>query len=317
MPTWTDTDMKTFGRFLVDRNVIFAAALVLALLVPGAAPYLRPFLLPVLGLVIMISLLPIGPEAFKSPKTVLVNAAAGIGVNYLILTGVILAGARLLISDPELRTGFILAAATPPAVAVVPFAEMLGGSRTLSLFGMVGGFVAAFLLLPLVTLVFIGSDVVEPGRLVVILLVLIVVPFLVSRLFRAVRLDTAAEPYKGSVTNVCFGIAFFIMVAANHDTIIHQTSVLVLPIVVGILIMAVSGGVVTAVSMLLSVDRRTRVSLVLLATLKNYAISAGLGLLLFSERTALPSVIMTIIMIPYIILFDLIYGPPRKKDKPY
>jgi len=309
--------MKTLGRFLLDRNVIFTAALVLALVAPGAEPYLRPLLLPVLALVIMISLLSIGPEAFRSPKTVLGNAAAGIGVSYLLLTGVILAAARLLIADPELRTGFILAAATPPAVAVVPFAEMLGGSRTLSLFGMVGGLLAAFLLLPLITLVFIGSDIVEPGKLVVILLVLIVVPFLVSRLFRAVRLDTAAEPYKGPVTNVCFGIAFFIMVAANHDTIIHQTSVLVLPIVVGILIMAVSGGIVTAACRLLSVDRRTHISLVLLATLKNYAVSAGLGILLFSERTALPSVMMTIIMIPYIILFDMLNGPRRKEDKPY
>ncbi len=309
--------MKTLGRFLVDRNVIFTAALVLALALPGAEPYLRPLLLPVLALVIMISLLSIGPEAFRSPKAVLGDTVIGIGVSYLLLTGVILAAARLFITDPELRTGFILAAATPPAVAVVPFAEMLGGSRTLSLFGMVGGLLAAFLLLPLITFVFIGSDIVDPGRLVVILLVLIVVPFLVSRLLRAVGLGTAAEPYKGPVTNVCFGIAFFIMVAANHTTIIHETSVLVPPTVVWILIMAVSGGVALAVSMLLSVNRRTRVSLVLLATLKNYAISAGLGLLLFSERTALPSVVMTIMMIPYIILFDLIYGPRRKKDKPY
>jgi bile acid:Na+ symporter, BASS family len=309
--------MRTFGRFILDRNFVFVGALVLGLAAPGAAAYLQPLLFPALALVIMISALAIGPEAFRSAKSVLANGFIGIGVNYVLMTGVILAAGWFLISDAQLRTGFILVAAIPPAVAVIPFAEMLGGDRTLSLFGVVGGFAAAFLLLPLITLVFIGSDILEPGRLVLILTGLIIVPFLVSRLLRAVRLDTALAPYKGRVTNLCFGIVFYIMVAANHDSIVRHTSILVPPIAVGLLVMVLSGGIVSAVCRLFSVNRQTRISLVLLATLKNYAVSAGLGLLLFSERTALPSVIMTIIMIPYIIIFDLVDGPRKKKDKPY
>jgi bile acid:Na+ symporter, BASS family len=304
--------MKTFGRFLLDRNLIFTVALVLGLGAPWAALYLRPMMLPLLALIIVISSLSIGPEAFRSPKSVLGNALAGIGVNYLLMTGVILAAGLYLVSDPELRTGFILVAAIPPAVAVIPFGEMLGGNRELSLFGVVGGFVAAFPLLPLITLVFIGSDILQTGRLVLILAELIVVPFIVSRLLRALRLDIPAGPYKGLVTNLCFGIVFYIMVAANHEDIVSHPSGLVWPAAIGFLVMAVSGGIASAVSRLFSADRATRISLVLLATLKNNAVSAGLALLLFSERTALPSVIMTILMIPYIILFDLFFGLQRK-----
>jgi BASS family bile acid:Na+ symporter len=306
--------MKTFGHFILDRNLIFAGALLLGLFFPGGTPYLLPLLFPTLALVILISTLSIGPELFKSPKGVLVYALIGIGVNYLLMTGVILATGELLISDPALRTGFILMAAIPPAVAVIPFTEILGGNRTLSLFGTIGGFLAAFLLLPLISLIFIGSDVLEPKKLILILTELIVIPIVISRLLRAIRLERVIEPYRGPITNLCFGIAFYVMVAANHESIVHQTAILVLPILVGILITVVSGGIVLSAARLLSASRQTGISLVLLATLKNYAVSAGLGLVLFSERAALPSVVMTVIMVPYIILLDLFYGHGKKKN---
>ncbi|MBN2224011.1 MAG: bile acid:sodium symporter [Deltaproteobacteria bacterium] len=310
-------DMKNFGRFILDRNFIFLGALLLGLLFPGGAPFLLPLLFPALALVIMISMLSIGPEVFRSPKVVFKHALIGIGVNYLVMTGVILAAGRLLISDPALRTGFILMAAIPPAVAVIPFTEMLGGNRTASLFGTVGGFFSAFLLLPLITLIFIGTDIVEPSRLFLILTGLIIVPFVFSRLLRGLHLDAAVEPYKGPVTNLCFGTVFYIMVAANHHIIVHQTSVLVLLIAVGLLIMAVSAAIVLTAARLLSADPRTRISLLLLATLKNYAVSAGLGLVLFSDRAALPSVIMTVIMVPYILLLGFFIGRRKRKGTPY
>lgn len=306
--------MKIFGRIVFDRNLIFAGALALGLAAPGAAGPMLVLLFPVLGLVILISSLSIGPEAFRRPTSALGGALAGVAANYLLMTAVIIAVARLMISDVELRTGFILVAAIPPAVAVIPFAEMLGGNRTLSLFGTVGGLVSAFALMPLVSFTFIGSERLDPGRLLLILTGLIIVPFAVSRLIRAVGLSDAVGPYKGPATNICFGIAFYIMVAANQDSIVRHTGALVLPIAVGILITVVSGGIVLAVCRLFSIDRQTVISLVLLATLKNYAISAGFALALFSERTALPSVIMTIIMIPYIIILDFLYGPRKKEE---
>ena len=309
--------MKTIGRFILDRNLIFTGALILGLVAPGAAGYLRPLLFPVLGLIIVISAMSIGAEAFRPPRGVAANALIGVAANYVLMTGVIIAADLLLVSDPELKTGFFLVAAIPPAVAIIPFTEILGGNRALSLFGVAGGFVAAFLMLPLITLVFIGSNVVMPKTLVLILTGLIIVPVLVSRLLRAVHLDRAVGPYRGPITNLCFGIVFYIMVAANHDGIVRQVDALATLVTVGLLIMAVSGGIVAAAGRLFSAGRRTQVSLLLLATLKNYAVSAGLGLVLFSERTALPSVVMTVIMIPYIIVLDLLFGFQRKKDKPH
>jgi BASS family bile acid:Na+ symporter len=304
-------------RVIFDRNFIFTLSFVLGLLVPGGLRYTMPLLLPSLGLVIVVSTLSIGTEIFRSPRVFLTGSFAGVGVNYLLMSGVILAVGALLISDPQLRIGFILVAAVPCAVAVVPFSDILDGDTVLSLFGMIGSYLSAFLLLPLITMLFIGSDLLDPKKLALILAELIMIPLLISRIARAVRLDAAIDPYKGPITNVLLGVAFYVMVAANRDVILHQTSVLLLVTIVGVTISAISGGLVWGASLLLSFRRDTRVSLLLMATLKNYALSAGIGLILFSERTALPSVVMTIIMIPYILALDLLTARHKKNEAPH
>jgi hypothetical protein len=178
---------------------------------------------------------------------------------------------------------------------------------------MIGSYVSAFLLLPLMTILFIGSDLLDPTKLVLVLAELIVIPLLVSRVARLVRLDAVVDPYRGPITNVSLGVAFYTMVSANHDIILHQTSVLLSVIIMGVAVSALSGGITCAVVSFLSCGRRAGISLLLLATLKNYALSAGIGLILFSERAALPSVVMTMIMIPYILILDIVVGKGGKK----
>ncbi len=307
--------MNKAWRIVFDRNLVFTLSFVLGLLVPGGLRYTMPLLLPSLGLVIVISTLSIGTELLRSPKSFLTGSFVGVGANYLLLSSVILVGGALLVSDPQLRIGFILVAAVPCAVAVVPFSDILRGDTVLSLFGMIGSYLSAFLLLPLITILFIGSDLLDPKKLMFILAEMIVIPLLISRLARLVHLDAALDPYKGPITNISLGFAFYVMVAANRDLILHQTSLLLSVTLAGLIVSAVSGGLILAVAALFSVRRAVRVSLLLMATLKNYAFSAGIGLILFSERTALPSVVMTIIMIPYILVFDLLAGK-HKKNKP-
>ncbi len=297
--------MEKTLRFIFDRNLIFTLSFFLGLLLPEGLPYTLWLLLPSLALVIAVSTLSVGSDIFRSPRVFINNSLVGVAVNYLLMSGVTILAGYLLVSDPQLRAGFVLVAAVPAASAVVPFADVLGGDRTLALLGMIGGLLFAFVMLPLITVLFVGSNLLDPKKLLLILVELSIVPLLVSRLFRAVRLDTPMEPYRGPITNLSLGVAFYIMVAVNHDIIVHQTPVLVRVVIVGLIISVVSGGIVLAAARILSVDRRTQISLLLLATLKNYAISAGLGLILFSSRAALPSVVMTIIMIPYIVVLDL------------
>jgi hypothetical protein len=50
---------------------------------------------------------------------------AGIFVNYVVLGGVVLVLSKFFIHDASLWTGFVILAAVPPAVAVIPLTFFL------------------------------------------------------------------------------------------------------------------------------------------------------------------------------------------------
>jgi BASS family bile acid:Na+ symporter len=61
------------------------------------------------------------------------------------------------------------------------------------------------------------------------------------------------------------------------------------------------GWVIEKIGLLFRIDPDTITSLVLLGTLKNYGLAAGLSLALFSEQTAVPATVSSIFLIIYII----------------
>jgi len=113
-----------------------------------------------------------------------------------VLSTVILAMAALLVNNRELWFGFVIVAAVPPAVAVIPFADFLKGDRVYALFGTTGVYLAGLLLMPLMALLFLETDIAEPLSIVMIILELIVGPFVVSRLFIRARLEKEIDPTK-------------------------------------------------------------------------------------------------------------------------
>jgi BASS family bile acid:Na+ symporter len=61
------------------------------------------------------------------------------------------------------------------------------------------------------------------------------------------------------------------------------------------------GWIIERVGHLFRIDPKKLSSLVLVGTLKNYGLAAGLSLALFSKQTALPATVSTIFLIIYII----------------
>ena len=58
---------------------------------------------------------------FRSPKDFILPALVGMLMNYGLLGGLLLGLNFALIRDDTLRAGFVIMAAVPPAVAVIPF----------------------------------------------------------------------------------------------------------------------------------------------------------------------------------------------------
>lgn len=295
------TKLKTLLR---NRNGIFLLALAAGLALPGAAPVTKHLVLPALALAMALSTMEIGNEVFIRPRSLLFPALLGIIMSYIILGNIIIGLSELLIHDETLWTGFVLLAAAPPAVAVIPFSGFLRGNGPLSLIGTVGAYLGALVIMPLITLTLLSSAAFDPLKLIMITLELIVLPLAFSRLLIRKGWKERIEPYRGTAVNWSFFTVLYTMVGLNRDVLLSQTWSLLPVAFISLLSMFLLGFLIDWVCGLFHIPKETRTSLVLLGTLKNQGLSSGLALTLFSQEAAIPSTVSTIIMIGYIIWLD-------------
>jgi len=294
-----------YKRILRNRDFILCLGLGLGLLVPQAANWTEGLTLPALAVVMTLSTMGVSGRVFRSLGALIGPSLAGLAMNYLVLGGFILGTGLLLVDDPALRDGFIILASVPPAVAVIPFTDFLGGDRDFSLIGTTGAYLGALGIMPLMALVFFEAGLVSPLRLMTIVLELIVAPLVASRVLLAAGLAGRIEPYKGAVTNWSFFIVVYTVVSLNRDLFVHHPLTLVPVAGVAVASTFVLGLIIERLAPLLGASGQRTTSLVLLGTLKNYGLAGGLALALFDRQTAVPATVSTVFMIVYIIWLGL------------
>jgi bile acid:Na+ symporter, BASS family len=297
--------MARLKILLRNRNAIFLLALAAGLLFPQAVPVTRHTVLPALALAMALSTMEIENSLFRRPRALVFPALLGVIMNYIILGNIIIGMAALLIRDDTIWTGFVLLAAVPPAVAVIPFSVFLRGNASLSLFGTVGAYLGALAIMPLIAAGLLSSMAFDLFKLLIIILELIVLPLAVSRLLIQRGLKGRIEPYRGTLTNWSFFVVLYTMIGLNRDIILGQTPTL-LPIAsIAIASMFILGFVIDWILSLFHIPQETRTSLVLLGTLKNQGMAGGLALTLFGQEAALPAAVSTMVMTGYIIWLDI------------
>lgn len=288
-------------KLLCDRNVIMLLGLIIGLAWGGAASWTEPLTLPGLALVMTLSTMGISGNLFRPIGNVVNPALAGIAMSYAVFAGVILALSLLFVKDPALRTGFILLAAVPPAVAVIPFTLFLKGNATFSLIGTIGGYLGGLVIMPLITLCFIGADFFNPFKVILVLGELIVIPLIASRILMWAGLDRRLGPVRGSIINWTFFVFNYTVVGLNRDVFLHRPLSLIPLVLIAFASMFLLGWAIEKASDLMRIDPGIRTSLVLLGTLKNYGIAGGVALALFNKEATLPSTVSAILMILYVV----------------
>jgi len=296
--------MAKLKMFLRNRNIIFLLAMAVGLLLPQAARVTQHLVLPALALAMALSTMEIESSHFRRPRSLIFPAVLGVIMSYIILGNIIIGMATLMIGDETLWTGFVLLAAVPPAVAVIPFSVFLRGNGPLSLFGTVGAYLGALAIMPLIAFGLLRSTAFDPFKLLIAIFVLIVLPLAVSRLFIQRRLKERIEPYRGTITNWSFFVVLYALVGLNRDLILGHTLTLLPVALIAFSTSFILGFLIDWVLSLFHIPKDTRTSLVLLGTLKNQGMSGGLALTLFNQETAIPSAVSTMIMIGYIIWLD-------------
>ena len=292
-------------RFLNNRNFIFLLAIGFGLALPQPAVWTKLIMMPALALVMTLATINVSNDYFLKPRAILIPSLFGILMTYVILGGVILAAAALLINAQNIWIGFVLIAAVPPAVAVIPFTAILEGNVSYTLSGTVASYLAALAIMPLMFWIFIGTGFADPYKLIRIMLLLIVLPLVLSRIILYFNWQDRIAPVRGLLTDWGFFVVLYSMIGVNRDLIFSQP-LLIVPIAMVVLAATfVLGFVIEKIGVLAKVDKKNRISLVLLGTLKNQGIAGGLALALFEKEAALPSAVYSVFMILYIMWLDL------------
>ena len=292
-------------RLLRSRDFLLILAILLGLLWGHGAQWTQKIVIPALAVVMTLSTMGVSGSVFRSPRALLVPALVGLAMNYGVLGSVLFGLNALLIREEALRAGFIIMMAVPPAIAVIPFTFLLDGDSTFSLIATIGCYLGALIIMPLITLGFLGAGFVDRVKLITIMLELILVPLIFSRILLRSGMSGRIEPVKGAITNWSFFLVTYTIVGLNRTIFLSQPLSLLPAAAIALTATFFLGFVIEGLSRIFGVDSKKMTSLVLLGTHKNTGLAAGLALALFSEKTAVPATVSTIFMIVYIIWLSL------------
>jgi BASS family bile acid:Na+ symporter len=299
---------------LRNRDFILFLALVLGLAWGTGAQWTRSLTLPALAVAMTLSTTAIGGRVFRDPRKLVVPALAGIMLNFVVLTGALLLLGAVLIREPDFWTGFVILAAVPPAVAVIPFTGFLDGNLEFSLLGSLGAYLGALIITPLVTLGLLGTAFIDPVKLVIIVVELIIVPLIASRVLLWTGASGRLAPVKGTAVNWCFFLVVYTIVGLNRAIFLRSPLSLVPVALIAVASTFLLGFAIERVALWRGVPHETATSLVMLGTLKNYGLAAGVALALVGGRTAVPATVASVFLIVYIIWLGWRKKRCRRRD---
>jgi BASS family bile acid:Na+ symporter len=297
--------MSKLIGLLRDRNFILFLALALGFLLGQGAHWTEKLVLPALAFVMMLSTTSVTGSLFRSPRKLLAPLLAGVTMNYAVLGGLILLLSGLLDLEGPLRTGYVVLAAVPPAVGVIPFTGFLDGDVEFTLIGCLACYLGAFIATPLILFAFLGLSAGFQAKLFTTLIELIIIPLVLSRILVHTGVASRIAPVKGTLLNWSFFLVVYTVVGLNREVFLSQPSSLIPGAAITVTTTFLLGYLIERSGRLLRVDPKKVVSMVLLGTSKNAGFAAGLALTLFGRQTAVPSTIQTISMLSYVIFLDL------------
>jgi len=213
-------------------------------------------------------------------------------VHFVLLSGIILALGNFF--SNQLWGGFVIMAAVPPAVAVVPITKILRGNVQQTIVSLSFLYLISLILTPLILLIFLGEQVTY-WKMLEIVIEFIILPLILSRFIRRLRFSSTQDTI---IVNVCFFLVMFGIVGLNRMALV-QDSLLLGLLTVCIMIRTIGTALmVFIIGDKKKTDRKILVPLALFASFKN----DGLGLLIAS--TILPP----IASVPFIIaiIFEMI-----------
>lgn len=225
-----------------------------------------------------------------------------LGISFLLHPALLVFAGTL--TPRSLWHGWVLMAAVPPAISIVPFTAILRGDVKVSVASTALLYVLALGLTPLIALLLLDVAV-SPYALFTSVLVLILVPLVLSR-------GVAASPLKPDnvviARNLSFG-AFTYFVGAANQAVILEDPALAFYAFAGSALVVGLGAAVTWI-LISRVSMEKRVSLLLFSGYKNAGLAATLAIALLGPTAVVAPTMMILFQILWIALLTRLRRVP-------
>jgi len=296
---------KNLFKILLNRNVILISAVVLGLTIGEKAQYLKPYTTYILIVTMLFSMTGIGTSSLFPLRKVVKPMLTGTLLNYFIFGFVVILLAWVLMPGDQLFYGFVVIAAAPPGVAIVPFAGILKGDIEYSIIGVFGAFLAAVIITPIVIGIFSGfEDTVNPVELIFLMIKLIIVPLVLSRLLLIKAFFPTVKRIRGKMVDVGFAMIIFTAVGMNRQAFFQDYDVLFL---ISLVLLAGTFGIGSLYEYFLRHTKQNSektTAQILLLTIKSSGFSVVTALTLFGEKAAIPSAVLAVIVLLYLLFLS-------------
>lgn len=306
--------MNLIKNILLNRNFILILSVVLGLFVGDGAHYIKDYTVYVLALVMMFSTSGINTKDVFPLKSMLKPLIIGSLLNYVLFGSVLLTLAYFLMPNTNLFLGFVIIAATPPGVAIIPFSNILDGDLRYAVVGTLGGFLFSLIFAPLIFEFF--SDIEGGVKLVDLLLMmvkLVIIPLLLSRLLRFKVIMPTVNKLRGRVIDFGFAIILFTAVGLNKHVFFSDIKILGLVALVLFCSLFVLGFLYMTFCKFIKLDSKVAITQNLLLTIKSSGFAVVTALTLFGEKAAIPSAILAVFVLAYLLTLSFINDFKYKK----
>lgn len=293
--------MKFLLAILKNRNTLLIAAIVFALIWGDIAQDFKHLTFYILAIVLTFSTSGIVLSEMASKKEVLKSMSLGLSLNYLLFASVLIPTAYFLSPSTDIFWGFVIIAATPPGVAIIPFSIMLGGDLKRSTLATLGGFIVSIFMAPLIIKVFTGNTDLEILSLFYSMVKIIIIPMILSRLLLLSPIKPITVKYRGKIVNWGFAFIIFIAVGINRHVFLSNFDILFRVSLILFISIFVLGQAYDYILKKLNIDAKERMSQNLVLTLKSSGFSVVTALQLFNETVVIPSAVMSIFVLAYLL----------------
>jgi BASS family bile acid:Na+ symporter len=296
--------MRFFMKIIEKTWLIFLLSMLLALIFPQLSKYLEKYLIYFLIAMITVPLTQINLSDVFNKRT-LKKAIILFLINSVFLSAIIIILALVFIKNSLYFAGFVVMAAVPCAIAVIPFTRLLKGDVPLSTSGFVVGYLFSLIITPAIIWLFFRQAI-NLYELLEKIFQLVILPIFFSRIIRFIKIDFSNNETK--LTNIFFFFTTFGFVGINRETLVNEIFSLKEVMLVLFLRTFVLVFIIYFLLQKLKVEKKYAISLTVFTGYKNLGYAALLSLTFFGREAALPATFGIIFEIIMFIILDRFNG---------